>query len=485
MSILFRSAFGLADDIRAGKLSAVAVLEFYLERIERLNESLNAVVALDSINALAGAVAADRAAAQGENWGPLHGVPMTIKDAWLTKGMLTTGGIPERQNYIPQNNALGVQRLVDAGAIVFGKTNVPFMSGDLQTYNEVYGVTNNPWDRERTCGGSSGGAAAALAAGLTPLEFGSDIGGSIRTPCHFNGVYGHKSSYQLVGTRGHLPPGDNVLAELDLASAGPIASCVDDLEQALEVLARPASDRVSSEQHSLPAPSFEDVRQLRVAVWSDDVFCSVETSIKNHIEAAADTLEQLGAQVDRSARPELDPGANHNNYLQLMLAVLGADMPESVREAARNMVAAAAPDDMREPLPQMRGIAIDHRDWLTQNEVRQRSREAWGDFFRDFDVLLCPCAPVPAFPHDHNPNMQKRTLSVNGDVRPYSEIMKWAGLTLNAYLPATAVPLGTTNDGLPVGMQIASRFMGDKTCLAVAKLIETHHHAFVPPPGYA
>jgi amidase len=484
MTILYRSAFGLARDIKARELSAVAVLEFFLERIERMNGALNAVVALDSDAALERAVAADRAAAAGEDWGPLHGVPMTIKDAWCTAGLVTVGGIPERRDVVPDENAVGVQRLVDAGAIVFGKTNVPFMSADLQSFNDVYGVTSNPWNTERTSGGSSGGAAAAVAAGFTPLEFGSDIGGSIRTPSHFNGVFGHKSSYQLITLRGHVPPGEGALSEPDLSCAGPLATCVDDLEEALALLAGPAPDVTAQPIPALPTPSFREPSHLRVAVWADDAFCPVDSEIRAHIEAAAATLRELGAHVDLAARPAVDPQANHVNYTQLMLSVLGADMPEAVRTMARDMVAAADPEDMSEPLLQMRGIALDHRGWLIQNELRQRTRVAWEAFFRDYDVLLCPCAHVPAFPHDHHPDLQARRLTVNGESRPYTEVLKWSGLTLNAFLPATAVPLGTTRDGLPIGMQVVSRYLGDRTTLAVARLLEAHHRAFVPPPGY-
>lgn len=484
MSILYRSAFGIASDIRAGKLSAVTVLEFYLDRIERFNDGINAVVALDTDRALARAVDADRAAAAGEDWGPLHGLPMTAKDAWCTEGLVTVGGIPERRDFIPRSNAIAVQRLIDAGANLFGKTNVPMNTADIQSYNDVYGASSNPWNTERTCGGSSGGAAAALAGGLTPLEIGSDMGGSIRTPSHFNGVYGHKGSYGLISTRGHLPPGENVLSEPDLSCAGPLATCVDDLEQSLALLMGPAPDITANPLPSLPTPSFREASQLRVAVWADDPFCPVDRSIASHIESAAQTLESLGAFVNRSARPDVDPLANHHNYTQLMLAVMGSSMPESVRNMSRDMVAAADPDDMSEPLLQMRGIAMDHRNWGIQNEIRQRTRVAWETFFRDYDVLLCPCAHVPAFAHDHNPDLHARRLEVNGEERPYPEIFKWAGLTLNAYLPATAVPLGTTTQGLPIGMQIASRYLGDRTTLAVARLLESNHRAFVPPPGY-
>ncbi|GAB5414243.1 MAG: amidase [Congregibacter sp.] len=484
MSILYRSAFALAADIKAGKLSALQVLEFFLDRVEQFNTELNAVVALDTERALARAAAADRAAQQGEDWGPLHGVPMTIKDAWSTEGLVTVGGIPEMAENVPQTNAVAVQRLIDNGAIVFGKTNVPFMSGDLQTFNDVYGVTNNPWNKDHTCGGSSGGAAAALAAGLTPLELGSDIGGSIRTPSHFNGIFGHKSSYQLISTRGHLPPGERARSEVDLSVAGPLATCVEDLERALEILQGPGDNLALTPAIGMPPASFDSVEDLRVAVWADDPFCPVEESIASHITAAAKTLESLGAKVDHEARPNIDPQENHINYIQLLLSVLGADMPNEVRQLAKDMVAAAAPEDMSEPLLQMRGVALDHRGWLEQNEKRQHTRAAWEDFFERYDVLLCPCAPVLAFPHDHTPDMQTRRLIINDSERPYTDITKWAGLTLNAYLPATAVPLGTNPAGLPIGMQIASRFGGDRRCLAVARILETHHRSFVPPPGY-
>lgn len=485
MSFLYRSAFGIAADIKNRQLSAVEALTFFLERIDSLNTDINAVVAMDTDRAFERARAADEAAERGEDWGPLHGVPVTIKDAYCTAGLVTTGGIKDCADNVPTHNAAAVQRYIDAGAIVFGKTNVPFMSADLQVFNDIYGVTNNPWRTDRTCGGSSGGAAAALAAGLTPLELGSDIGGSIRTPCHFNGVFGHKPTYGLISLQGHLPPGENVLSEPDLSVAGPLATCVDDLEKALDILVRPAVDFASGYPFTLPEPAFNDLSQLRVAVWSDDPFCPVDPVIAEHIEAAADCLEGLGATVDRRARPDIDPEANHHNYTQLMLSVLGADMPESVHSTAADMVAAADPGDMSEPLLQMRGIALSHREWLRQNEIRMHSRRAWAAFFRDHDVLLCPCAHVPAFPHDHSKDMLSRLLHVDGVARPYSEIMRWAGLTLNALLPATAVPLGTTRDGLPVGCQIAAAHLGDRTSLAVARLLETHHRDFVPPPGYS
>ncbi|MEP1470942.1 MAG: amidase [Halieaceae bacterium] len=481
MSPLFRSAFELAKDIKAGRTTSVATLDFFLARVAAINPDLNAVVALDIERARSRAEEADAAAAKGEDWGPLHGVPITIKDAFSTQGLVTVGGMPEHRDNIPASNAAAVQRYVDAGAIIFGKTNVPFASSDLQSFNDVYGVTNNPWDASRTCGGSSGGASAAVAAGLTPLELGSDIGGSIRTPSHFNGVFGHKPSYGLVSAQGHLPPGEQVISEADLSVVGPIGHCMADIEQAFDLLLGARATEAPAWTISLPAASFEDATGLRVAIWADDEFCRVDSDVAQSLTAMGDSLAALGATVDHHARPDIDPMANHQNYVQLLMSALGGDMPEAVQEMAAAAVAEADPTDMSEPMLQMRGIALSHGGWLRENERRLRIQAAWNTFFQDYDALICPCAMVPAFPHDHEPDMHARTLQVNGEQRAYTDILKWAGLTLNTYLPATAVPAGLSSDGLPIGAQVASRYLGDRTTLAVARLLEEHHRAFTPP----
>tara|TARA_R110001592_G_scaffold295594_2_gene565816 strand:+ start:177538 stop:178995 length:1458 start_codon:yes stop_codon:yes gene_type:complete len=484
MDILYTSAFNLADAIKAQTLSSREVLEFFLARIEQFNPTLNAVVALDTERARARADAADQAAKNGESWGPLHGVPLTIKDALNTSGIVTVGGIPECADNIPDSNALSVQRYIDAGAIVFGKTNVPYISADLQSYNDVYGVTNNPWNVERTCGGSSGGAAAAVAAGLTPLELGSDIGGSIRTPSHFNGVYGHKPSFGIVSQRGHLPPGEHNLSGTDLSVVGPIGTCPADLERALDILVAPSPEDAKAYRLELPLARTTDPRKLRVAVWSDDAFCPVDADIKAAIEAAADSLEAAGAQVDRNARPNVDPEKNRQNYAFTLMAAIGAAMPDEVFEMMKEVAASANPADVSMPTLQARGIASSHREWLRQIEKRQHIRAAWAAFFSDYDVLLCPCANVPAFPHDHTPDMGARALQVNGEVRPYFDVLGWAGLTLNALLPVTAAPVGLSRGGLPIGVQVVADYLEDKTALAVAAMLEQHHRAFCPPPGY-
>ena len=484
MDILYKSAFQLADEIKAQTLKSRDVLEFFLGRVESHNPKINAVVAFDIERARERADAADAAAANGEDWGPLHGVPLTIKDALCTEGLVTVGGIPECRENIPKTNAIGVQRYVDAGAIVFGKTNVPYMSSDLQSYNEIYGTTNNPWDVERTCGGSSGGAAAAVAAGLTPLELGSDIGGSIRTPSHFNGVFGHKPSYGIVSQRGHLPPGETTISETDLSVVGPIGTNPDDLEKALDLLVGPNPEYAKAYRIELPPARTTDASQLRVAVWSDDEACPVDAEIKAAIESAADALEAAGARVDRSARPNLDPENNRVNYGLTLASAIGSGMPEEIYQMMKELSEASDPADNGFATLQARGIALPHRSWVRQIEKREHIRAAWAEFFQDYDVLLCPCVHVTAFPHDHEPDFNVRSLTVNGEERPYWDILFWAGLTLNALLPVTATPVGLSSEGLPIGMQVVADYLEDKTALAVAKMLEQHHRAFSPPPGY-
>ncbi|CAA0114706.1 Acylamidase [Halioglobus japonicus] len=482
MNILYASPFDLAEAIKAQKLTSSEVLAFFLGRVKQHNPALNAVVALDIERAQARALAADEAVKRGESWGPLHGVPMTIKDALCTEGIVTVGGIPECKDHVPKANAIGVQRYIDAGAIIFGKTNVPFMSSDLQSYNDIYGATNNPWNLERTCGGSSGGAAASVAAGLTPLELGSDIGGSIRTPSHFNGVFGHKPSFGIVSQRGHLPPGEGILSGVDLSVVGPIGTSPNDLEKALDILVAPSPEDAKAYTINLPPARTTDPTKLKVAVWADDSFCPVDSEIAAAINAAADSLEQAGALVDRNARPDINFEKNHLNYTHMLMAAMGSGMPAAVFDMMKEIAEASDADDFSNITLQARGISSSHREWNSGMEKRAQLRASWATFFNDYDVLLCPCAHITAFPHDHSPDMIARTHTVNGETRDYMDLLKWAGLTLNALLPVTATPIGVSSEGLPIGVQVVADYLEDKTALAVAKMLEHYHRAFVPPP---
>jgi amidase len=484
MNILYRSAFELASAIKSGELTSSEVLEFFLDRVDKVNPRLNIVVAEDRDRARKRATEADVAITKGEDWGPLHGVPITIKDAYATEGIVTVDGIPEYKDFIPEFNADGVQRYVDAGAIVFGKTNVPLNSSDIQSYNVIYGQTNNPWDVSRTCGGSSGGASAALAAGLTPLELGSDIGGSIRTPAHFNGIFGHKPSHGIVSQRGHLPVPES-LSEGDLWVPGPLATSVDDLKQAMKLLIGPNEAMAVGWKVDLPPARAENPDQLRVATYFEDPNVVLDVESKALLESTAATLEKIGARVTRDVKPDFDTTENHEVYMRLLTAAMSAGIPPAERAKMEELANNAAPgtNDPEELNAQM--ATASHTDWIILNERRFRLASQWREFFQDYDVLLCPVAVVPAFSHDHSEPMGKRMIEINGEQRSYWDLLFWAGFSLVSYLPATVAPAGRTRANLPVGVQIVGPYLEDNTCLAVASMLEQHHQAFEAPPGFA
>jgi len=319
---------------------------------------------------------------------------MTIKDSLETEGLCTTCGVPELAQHVPARDATAVARLRAAGAVVFGKTNAPTWAMDVQTYNPVYGTTNNPWDTTRSPGGSSGGAAAAVAAGLTALEMGSDIGGSIRNPSHYCGVYGHKPSWGIVPDRGHLPPPPGTLASTDIGVVGPIARSAEDLALALEVVAGPDEDQAVGWRLALPPPRRGALRDYRVAAWLDDPACPVDDAVRGRLEAVVEALRKAGVQVE-TARP-VDFAEAFRDYLRLLLPVTTAGAPDAVITALAEHAAQLAPDadDMQARLA--RFATQRHRDWLAANEKRQHHRARWAAFFRDHDVVLCPASPVTA-----------------------------------------------------------------------------------------
>jgi amidase len=298
------SALDLAAAIRRRQVSSREALEYFLARIAALDKTINSVVTIDAERARAEADEADRLLARGETRGSLHGVPMTIKDSLQTRGMRTTSGAPELANFVPQEDAWPVARVREAGAVIFGKTNLPSYAGDLQSYNDVFGTTNNPYDLTRTPGGSSGGSAAALACGFTPLEVGSDIAGSIRLPSHMSGVVGHKPSYGIVPAHGQIPGPPGTLTLADLAVVGPMARTVEDLEHGLEILAGPNRWEKAAWRLELPPPRRKKLADYRIAAWLDDPRCRVEPGVKALLETAARKLMDAGAALDTDARPD-------------------------------------------------------------------------------------------------------------------------------------------------------------------------------------
>jgi amidase len=482
----YRTATELVRALRAREVSSAELLEHLVERQERVNPRINAIVARGLDAARERAAAADVALTRGGDASPaLLGLPMTVKDSIEVVGMPTTSGAASLAEHFPARNADAVERLVDAGAVIFGKTNLPLFAGDFQSYNEVYGTTNNPWDPARVPGGSSGGSAAALAAGMTPLELGSDIGGSIRGPAHFCGVYGHKPTLGIVSGRGHIPGPPGALAPADLAVIGPLARAPEDLELALGVLAGPRPEDAAAWRVELPPPRRTRLADFRVAVWlAEPAGPPVAGEVSELLARAVDRVAAAGARVDDAARPPLDPAVSHRLYLRLLYGVVGAGFPPELLRGFEAALPGLPPDDHGTFAEMVRGSVGPHRQWLADDEARWRLRAAWAEWFRDFDVLVCPVAPLAAFPHDHVP-FESRSLDVDGRAIPYTDLVFWAGLATLVGLPATAVPVGRTPSGLPVGMQVIAARLEDRTGLAFAKALEDVVGGFVPPPGLA
>jgi amidase len=465
------------------RISSGELLDQHLDRVTRVNPSCNAVVALDQEGARRQARAADERLARGERTGPLHGLPMTIKDSFAVAGMAATCGLEELRGYRPQEDAVAVAKIRASGAVLFGKTNLPAGAADHQSCNTLFGLTRNPWDGERTVGGSSGGSAAALATGLTSLELGSDIGGSIRVPAHFCGVYGHKPSYGLVSTEGHIPPPPGHLAPAELGVAGPMARSAFDLELLLDVVLGASDVEAAGAELRLPAARHYDLRSFRVAVWNDGRSYPLDDAYANAIGGLVDDLARLGVAVSRTARPPIDPAASYAVYLQTLFAIIGAGLPPPAREALLAAGEAAesgsyprrVADAIRQSLPQHFAAA----------EQRHQLYRAWRGFFADYDVLLCPVTPTVAFPHDIErldlAAQFTRRLTVSGATIPYMDNLAWIGLVTVANLPATAIPTGRMVGSVPAGVQVIGPYLGDRTTLRFAQLVERELGGFRRP----
>ncbi|MBL8343487.1 MAG: amidase [Rubrivivax sp.] len=492
----FLPAHELARRLRRRELSALELLDHYLARIERLNPRFNAVVVLDAERARARAREADAALARGQSWGPLHGLPMTVKESFNVAGLPTTYGYPAFAERRLDGDAVTVQRLKAAGAVVFGKTNVPVSLADWQTFNPVYGTTNNPWDVSRTPGGSSGGSAAALAAGLTGLELGSDIGASIRDPAHYCGVWGLKPTWGVVPQAGHeltpVPCADNY----DITAVGPMARSAFDLALAMEVLNQPLTmftpvGRVPLAWATRGTPP----RRCRVAILADDAQARVDAPLRAALARLADFLRREGCTVDEQARP-VDSAEAHAVYLHLLRAATGARFTDADYAAAQARAPRYAATDMSYPARMDRGSATGHRDWVQFDQRRDKLRQQWAAFFERFDLLICPTATTPAFVQNQRGERWERLIPVrcaDGSVlqQPTTDALFWAGYPGVVGLPACSVPLELCDEPagsgsgatvrLPVGAQIIGPAFGDLDVLAFAQWLEREYHAFTPP----
>ena len=478
MDPTFLPATALAKLVRTGKLGALELLDHFIARTEQLDPRINAIVVRDFDRARARARELD---SRPDKSAPLFGVPTTVKESFDVAGLPTTRGHADLASRPIGVTTITVRRLEAAGAVVFGKTNVPVDLADWQSYNPVYGTTSNPWNTGHTPGGSSGGSAAALAAGLTGLEIGSDIGGSIRVPAHFCGVYGHKPTFGLVPNYGD--PALSAAAGTDIAVAGPLARSASDLAVALDVLAGPDPDE-SGLTLTLPAPRFGSLKELRVAVWAEQPGQTTDSETVAAILALADGLEREGATVSRTARPPFDAAEAFHLYLRLLDTAWSSRVPDAVVEARRQRLAALPEAANSADDVMLRTVGMEHRAWLGLNEQRFKWRRAWSAFFQQWDVLLCPAFGTAALPHRQDGEPWQRRISVEGREIAYNDLLFWPGLTGGFHLPGTVAPLGFTRAGLPLGVQIAGPIYGDRTTIAAAALCEKAWLGFKPPAGW-
>jgi amidase len=404
---------------------------------------------------------------------------MTVKESFDLAGAPTTWGMPALKGNVARTDSVVVERLRAAGAVVFGKTNVPFALGDLQSYNEIYGSTGNPWDPSRTPGGSSGGAAAALASGMVPLEVGSDIGGSIRNPAHYCGVFGHKPTWGLIPARGHAPPG--IVAEPEIAVVGPLARAAVDLDLALDVLAGPDALYAGVR---FDLPRFRGTRHLRVALWPNDAVAPVARAVEQRVRDVGRALAELGAEVVDGARPEFESAHARRVFGALLMSFLAAGFPPAVYGALVKQAAALDAADTSEPAEMLEAQTLRHRDWIGFHEAREQLRWAWHRFFEEHDVVVMPVAASSAFPRDEGPQ-EARRIDVDGTPQTHYQQMFWAGLTGVAFLPSTVIPTGPDANGLPIGVQLVGPAYGDRVTIGAAAALEAAGFAFRPPPGYA
>ncbi len=481
----YSTAAELAAALRERRVSSAELVDRSIARIESLDGKLNAVVVRDFDRARRAALEADKALARGEHR-PLLGVPMTVKEAFNVAGLPTSWCLPAMENLRASEDTIAIGRLKSAGAIVLGKTNVPFMLADWQSTNQIYGVTNNPWDLKRTPGGSSGGGAAALAAGYVPLEFGSDLVGSLRVPAHFCGVFAHKPSGGLVPMRGFGPPGMPILsvdAKADLVAIGPMARSASDLALALDVVAGPDAEKAVGYKLAMPPSRHTKLEDYRVFMVDEHPRVPTSKAVRAALERIETILAKAGCKIGRKS--SLFPDLNHiaNTYGQLLGAFNGGNLPDPIYRELQARAAALTPDDMGPDAMNTRANVMSHHDWVATDRMRRGIAHQWRQFFAEWDVVLCPVTPTVAFPHD-NREPDARRISIDGEEFHYWLQSMWAGPATLTGQPSTAMPIGLSDEGLPIGMQIVGPYLEDHTTIGFADLVEREFGGFVAPRAY-
>ncbi|MGO8947053.1 MAG: amidase family protein [Ktedonobacterales bacterium] len=482
MDTQFATATSMLEALRTKAISAQELLAWHLECISRYNPSLNAIVTFSEEQAHQRAAAADAALAKGILLGPLHGLPVTIKDCIEVVGLPTTAGVPQRAHVISTTTAPVAQSILDAGAVLIGKTNLPPYATDWQTSNPLFGRTNNPWNLARTPGGSTGGGAAALAAGLTALEFGSDLGGSLRIPPAFCGLYGHRPSETAVPRSGHIPGSPLENSAIVMNVLGPLARSAADLDLALSIIAEPVVGEDIAWHLQFPPVRHNALAEFRIVVLPPVPWLPVDGEILGAVEDLATRLRRLGARVEEIQPEGFDLWQHHQAYSMLLSVIAFAHLDTDERAHIASLLQQSS-----DPFAnaQLEGLNATVSQFIGMHGRRERYRALFREFFRDVDVLLAPVTITPAFPHisDEVPVL-KRTLKVNDTEVPYMYLPIYAGVATYSGLPATAFPWGRTRGGLPIGLQAIGPYLEDRTMITFASLLEREFGGFVPPPGY-
>jgi amidase len=475
----FATALQAADAIRKKQVSSVELTERMFARVDRYNPQLNVFAYQLREGALAQAKEADNALAQGKSLGVLHGVPITVKESYAVAGHPCTWGLsPFRDSKAPQNSDV-VRLLEGSGAVLLGATNVPVALSDWQTYNPIYGQTNNPWDVKRTPGGSSGGSAAALAAGIGYLSVGSDIGGSIRIPAHFCGIFGHKPTLDLVSLQGHLPGGQRGAPDFStlLAVGGPLARSASDLLAAIKVIGGPSDWDARAWKWQMPEPRARSLKDFRVGYVIDDPIAPPTPEMKALLENTIERLSRAGAKMKPGWPAGFQPADLLGNYMFMLEAFLYSTAPPDEQERQRKTLG-----DVMES--KNSGALSSFADWQRQNFRRLAFRAQWQAYFDQVDVFLSPVAFTPAFPHDHSEPQDRRTIATSTGPRAYMDLIRWIAPATLTGCPATVAPIGKTPNGLPVGIQIMGPYWEDATPITFADLLSHETGGFTPPPGY-
>jgi amidase len=474
MAGIYATAREMLADLAKKKISARELLDLHVARNEALRAKLNAVIETDLDHARAAAKSIDDARAHNAGLGALAGLPMTIKDGLDVYGLPASAGARGFHGRARDcNDADVVAAARKEGAVIWGKTNVPYMLGDIQTYNDIYGTTNNPYDISKTPGGSSGGAATALAAGITPLEIGSDIGGSLRHPANFCGVVSLKPTWGVLPLRGHIPPAPDRFIETDLGVVGPMARNVGDARLLWQVLSGRPATRVS-------------IQDVRVAVWDEEPGWPLASAVRDAVRRTADALSRLGVNVVH-AKPAIGGEELIETYRTILTGVLNADLPEDIyhsflarREVDRKLVEGGG-DKAEAALYRLRATGS-YREIVLAQIARQKQKDILAKFFDDTaDVILMPISPVTAFAHMHEGTFSDRKLDVDGQRAPYSSLLWWIALATSLHVPSLAIQAGRIASGMPVGVQLVGHWNGESRLFDLGEALEQQTGGFEAP----